>query len=182
MSQSRRESRERKGARGREHQFKNCCSLPGSPPGLGRGAGTKRPQNLPKRLATGCLVPHSQRLPSARLGRALPVTPPQEQNRSEQEPGMMCGLSSTQLQGTLLSPSMVASNPVGTQVHWWLAQRALFSGAEMGMLWPAPCSPGCSVAVECTAGESTWWFYTTGVAQAGMRIPAVPMGGGDAEA
>lgn len=58
-------SGERKSAGGREHQLKNCCSLPGSPSGLGRGAGMKKPQSLPKSLATGCLFPHSPRLPSA---------------------------------------------------------------------------------------------------------------------
>ena len=54
--------------RGREHQLKNGCSLPGSPPGLGRGAGTKKPRDLPKRLATGCSVLRSCLPPaSARL-------------------------------------------------------------------------------------------------------------------
>lgn len=51
---------------------------------------------------------------------------------------MVCGLSSAQLQGTVLFPSMVASSPVGTQDCWWLALRALHSRAEMGMPWPAP--------------------------------------------
>lgn len=94
----------------------------------------------------------------------------------------MCGLSSARLQGTLLSPSMVTSNPVSTQDRQRLALRALCSGAEVGMPWPAPCSPGCSAVVGCTEVESTRWLYTAGMAQAGTRVAAAAMGGGDAEA
>lgn len=47
----------------------------------------------------------------------------------------MCGLSSAWLQGTLLSPTVVASSPIGSQDRWWLVLHALCSRAEVGMRW-----------------------------------------------
>lgn len=74
----------------------------------------------------------------------------------------MWGLSSHLLQGAIVSPGMVVSSPVGTQGCWWFVPRALFSGDEVGIPWPAPCCPGCLTAVGCTEGKARGGFILLG--------------------
>lgn len=124
-------------------------------------------------MATGCLVPHSQRLPSARLGRAAPVS-------------LLCG-SRTEVSRSW--ERCVGSAALGCRGHfcppvWWLptplAHRTVggwyYVPFAAELRWGYPGLLHGPLGVQCLLGARQG-KARGGMAQAGMHTTAIPVGG-----